>query len=71
MWPGYKNDERFVERPELKYEIMIDHIVPPACLVVDFMFNIVPFAKRHSIVTLSVGLFYLVLDFLTVKLITK
>lgn len=71
LWPEYRDLDKFKESPMLKYEIMIDHIVPPVCLIVEFMFNIIPFSKRHSLVTFAVGFGYCFLDFLTVKLITK
>ena len=50
---------------------MFDHSLPLACLVIDYIINAVPFARRHLAGILVFALGYILINFLVVKISGK
>ena len=52
----------------LYYQVIIDHSLPLACLLIDYSINAVPIIRRHLIGILIYGVIYLLINFSIVKI---
>lgn len=63
LWPILKHKKMITEAtPEFFLEVVLAHTMPLALLLIEWMMNAAPFAKRHIVIFLTIGISYLILN---------
>ena len=66
LYESMKKNPAFRESPSMMAGLILDHVLPIICLTIDFIFNMVPFMRRHLIIMLGISSVYLLINFAVV-----
>ena len=68
LYEGIRKLPAYRDSPAMMAGLVLDHVLPIVCLTIDFMFNMIPFMRRHLPLMLAISAFYLIFNFTIVQI---
>jgi hypothetical protein len=63
LFEGIRKLPAYRDSTTMMAGLVLDHVLPIVCLTIDFMFNMIPFMRRHLSIMLAVSTLYLIFNF--------